>query len=340
MALAAEKTAAVNPLPRWRGFNLLEMYTPASNGDFREDDFRWLSDWGFDFVRIPMNYRLWVKGGDFSTADEAVLAKVDRVVELGGKYGVHVMLNFHRAPGYCVNPDPRQAEPFNLWRDAEALAAFCAQWRIFARRYKGIPGGMVSFSLVNEPSAPGKSMSCADHDRVIRAAAAAIREVDPGRQLVADGIMYGNMPRPGLADLGLIQSCRAYLPMGLSHYRAGWVPRSDKWQAPVWPGAKQFGLPFSRRMLAWHYARWAKLMRRGVGVFCGEGGCYNRTPHRVFLAWFADVLEILKSLGIGYALWNFRGDFGVLDSGRADVDYEDWHGHKLDRALLDLLQRY
>ena len=42
--------------------------------------------------------------------------------------------------------------------------------------------------------------------------------------------------------------------------------------------------------------------------------------------------------GIGFALWNFRGAFGVLDSGRADGVYEDWHGHKLDRKLLDLLK--
>jgi hypothetical protein len=37
---------------------------------------------------------------------------------------------------------------------------------------------------------------------------------------------------------------------------------------------------------------------------------------------------------------NFRGSFGVLDSGRTDVKYEDFQGHKLDRKLLELLQRY
>ena len=36
----------------------------------------------------------------------------------------------------------------------------------------------------------------------------------------------------------------------------------------------------------------------------------------------------------------FRGDFGIMDSGRKDVDYEDWYGHKLDRKLLTLLQKY
>ncbi len=50
-------------LPRWRGFNLLELYTRRGPTDWRggafpEDDFRWIADWGFDFARIPMDYTL------------------------------------------------------------------------------------------------------------------------------------------------------------------------------------------------------------------------------------------------------------------------------------------
>jgi endoglucanase len=52
------------------------------------------------------------------------------------------------------------------------------------------------------------------------------------------------------------------------------------------------------------------------------------------------VLEILEGNEIGYSLWNFRGSFGVLDSGREDVAYEDWHGRKLDRKLLALMQAH
>jgi hypothetical protein len=39
-------------------------------------------------------------------------------------------------------------------------------------------------------------------------------------------------------------------------------------------------------------------------------------------------------------MWNFRGSMGVMDSGRRDIRYEDFEGHKLDRKLMDLLQRY
>ena len=55
----------------------------------------------------------------------------------------------------------------------------------------------------------------------------------------------------------------------------------------------------------------------------------RRTPHDVFIAWFTDVTDILFSNNIGIALWYFIGDFGILDSNRSDVAYEDWYGHKL-----------
>ena len=34
------------------------------------------------------------------------------------------------------------------------------------------------------------------------------------------------------------------------------------------------------------------------------------------------------------------GSFGVLDSGRQDVPYEDHRGHKLDAKMLDLLRSF
>lgn len=43
---------------------------------------------------------------------------------------------------------------------------------------------------------------------------------------------------------------------------------------------------------------------------------------------------------MGWALWNFHGSFGILDSGRDDVQYELFDGHQLDRKMLTLLQRY
>lgn len=325
-------------LPRWRGFNLLEMFTTRSDGNFQEDDFRWMRDWGFDFARIPACYTLWIEGDDPYKLKEAMLEKVDRVVHLGQRYGIHICLNFHRAPGYSVNRE--RQEPYNLWKDQAALDAFCFHWETFARRYRGIPSAQLSFNLVNEPPSPtSEHMTRADHERVMRTAVAAIRAIDPQRLIILDGLSWGNDPLPELIDLGVAQSCRAYIPMGLTHYQASWVD-SAGWPEPIWPGALHRGQPWDRVRLEAHYRQWAELAARGVGVHCGEGGAFNRTPHAVVLAWLRDVLEILKAYNIGYALWNLRGSFGILDSERTDVAYEDWHGHKLDRQMLELLRAF
>ncbi|MFB3880828.1 MAG: glycoside hydrolase family 5 protein [Armatimonadota bacterium] len=332
------RAMAQTKLPRWRGFNLLEMFTTHSDGNWQEDDFRWIADWGFDFVRLPMCYTLWIENDDPLKLSEQGLAKVDRALELGRKYHLHVCMNFHRGPGYSVNPERK--EPYNLWKDQAALDAFCFHWEAFAKRYKGVPSKELSFNLINEPAAPVAEMTREDHERVVRATVKAIRAVDPQRLIIADGVQWASVPCPELADLGIAQSCRAYAPSRISHYKAEWAgPDAMKWPEPVWPGVEEWGKSWDRAALEEFYRPWAELASKGVGVHCGEGGAYNKTPHPVFIAWLTEVLDILKSHNIGFALWNFRGSFGLLDSERADVNYETFRGHKLDGKLLRLLRR-
>ena len=151
----------------------------------------------------------------------------------------------------------------------------------------------------------------------------------------------GNSVVDELVPLGVAQSVHAYWPGQISHYRASWVDKESKFPEPAWPVMNADGtVKMGRQHLEDRYAPWGELARKGIGVHCGECGCYNKTPHKVFLAWFEDVMASLEKHGIGFALWNFRGGFGVMDSGRTDIEYEDWHGHKLDRKMLDLLKRH
>lgn len=349
-----------NPLPRWRGFNLLDFFSPVpprnpGQSATTGDDFKWMSDWGFDFVRIPMAYPRYlsfdrskdITRDEILNYDQNVLEEVDKLIFMAHRYNLHVSLNLHRAPGYCINAGFH--EPFNLWKDSEAQDAFYAHWKMWAERYKNIPSSKLSFDLVNEPAyiedmndqyakkgpVPGEI-----YRKVAGETAKTIRSVTPDRLIVADGNSGGSLVIPELVDLNIAQSCRAYHPGLVSHYQASWVWK-DPSQAPmpVWPGIID-GKYYSRKNLEEFYQPWIALVEKGVGVHCGEGGCYNKTPHNVFLAWFNDVLDILTSSQIGYSLWNFRGDFGILDSRRTDIEYTDWYGHKLDNKLLELLQKY
>ncbi len=472
-------------LPRWRGFNLLEKFSRDwSNGPFKEEDFRMIAELGFNFVRLPLDYRCWIVDGNWRTFNEGPLREIDQAVAWGKQYGIHVNINFHRGPGYCVNPP---AETKDLFTDPEAQEVCALHWATFAKRYKGIPNERLSFDLLNEPN----DMPNETYAHVVRLLVAAIRREDPDRLVIADGTRWGNKPVPELADLKIGQSTRGYAPMWISHHKAPWVNWDETWPAPEWPkprtlngylygdGKPSYAFPllikgtFTRettlgitvhqvshkanlevradgvivlvkeylpgpgtgewktpiwreeygvwqnvydtevlarvpagttlvristpqgdwttfqklRIAPWPGAPgreavivpgayewgrtqetfllgpdgrltaekgapefdaarlwkeqiepWKALEARGVGIHVGEWGAFNKTPHAATLAWMKDNLANWRKAGWGWALWNFRGSFGILDSDRTDVTYEDFHGHKLDRKMLEVLQ--
>lgn len=474
----AEDATAPDPA-QWRGFNLLEKFTAANKAPYHEDDFRWIAELGFNFVRLPMDYRCYSQKNDWLKFDETALREIDTAIDYGRRYGIHVCLNLHRAPGYCINPPE---EPRNLWTDQEALDAFIAHWVMFARRYREIPSHRLSFNLLNEPAHASRDQFLRVFSRTIEA----IRQEDPNRVIIVDGMEVGSQPVPEfVAYPHLVQATRGYHPATISHYRASWAQGSDKWPLPVWPMVRPYGMLYGpakrefsgplvlrgefradteiglklseisqrakliaqadgktidertidpvtttedwkriaseRRWVIHEVARevwvsirlpddarevsianvagdwlkfselritrpgatsqtfptdvawgqkpgvanfdskgqlipspgvdpeaplidylrpWREISAQGESVFVGEWGCYNQTPHPVALAWMKSWLDQWKSAGYGWALWNFRGSFGILDSGRTDVKYEDWRGHQLDREMLNLLQQY
>lgn len=157
MAAVAE-TKDWRPAERWVGFNLLGMFRaptiglepdPRVDGHFVEWEFEALRDWGFNFARLPIDYRTLVTGDSWTNVDETAMAKVDQAIAWGRKYGVHVQVALHRIPGYCILD---QTEAFPLGTSPLAQDAACELWRQMARRWKGIPNEALSFNLFNEPT--------------------------------------------------------------------------------------------------------------------------------------------------------------------------------------------
>ena len=226
---------------------------------------------------------------------------------------------------------------FNLWKDQDALDVFVLHWTHFASRYRHVLPTELSFNLINEPA----RCEVSEYARVVQQTIESIRAVDPRRPLLVDG-MFGVAILPVTtfdAWRSVIHATRGYTPFHLSHYRAPWANTPST--MPTWPLSTDTGFKWDRQQLyRWCVYPWDEIVRAGVQVFVGEWGCWNQTPHDAALCWMRDNLTLWRQAQWGWALWTFRGSFGIFNNGRSDVHQETWRGGRLDRSMLALLQEF
>ena len=364
----------IHPASGWRGFNLIDLFSTSvrwkefwsldDRGEVPEEDFEMIRDLGFTFVRLPVSYLFLGKGPYGRTPDPDRMHLVDRVIALGQKYGVHVSLNIHRAPGYCcLSPSQFDfAERDNLFTDDEPLAAYITWWRTFAERYRDVPKADLSFDLLNEPI----NVDEVAFNRTFLPAIEAIHAVNPDRYIMVEGSFraHGSFDAGGAVDIvemvpptaaavalpNVISSMHLYHPLGLTRYNCAWAAPSDL-EPPTWPYRPRLASGSAPRVLTGDEAKlWDKetlreliapyleLVKAGHPVHVGEMGAWPGFAHDVYLDYCRDVVDLLAENGIGYALWAFRGPFGVIDNGFADAEYETYHGLSLDRQLADILK--
>lgn len=357
----------------WRGFNLIDLFSTSVRwrefwtlddaGRVPERDFELIRDLGFTFVRLPVSYLFLGKGLFGRTPDPDRMHLVDRVIEMGQKYGVHVALNIHRAPGYCVlGPSEYDfPERDDLFTQDVPLQDYITWWRFFAERYRGIPQADLSFDLLNEPF----NLDAAAFNRTFLPVIDAIHEADPDRLIHVEGTFQaqGSFDANGAVDTvgmvpptpeaiarpNVISSMHIYHPVALVRYACGFAPPTDL-EVPTWPYRAKVRDDMPPRVLTGDEAReWNKEALRellapylaiadaGNLVHVGEMGSWGEFPHEVYLAYCRDLTEILREHGIGYALWSLHGPFGIFDNNFPDAGYESFDGLKLDRKLVDVL---
>ena len=217
-----------------KGFNLLGKFDVSwSNQGYTEKEFSLIHELGFNFVRLPLDYRTYTKTGDWDQFIDSEVYEIDQATEWGIKYGVHVCINLHRAPGFCVNAatlPPNQQ--LNLWTDSVAQNAFVRHWEFFANRYKDISPDKLSFNLVNEPTGVTEEV----YVKIMKRAINSIHNISPDRIIFVDGLEYGRIIISELkGEPNIAQAIHCYDPFGITHYRAEWVDGSDTWPLPRWP---------------------------------------------------------------------------------------------------------
>lgn len=321
------------------GFNLTWMFSIEREGipePVDEPSLDFIARHGFNYIRFPLDYRFFMDPETYAIRDDKALELLDAYVNACRDRKLHACVNLHRAPGFCINKP--EIERHNLWQDEEAQAAFVEFFGLLADRYHDWGPEEISFNLINEPRRIDDDASDRKgHDQLARGTVERIRASRPDRTVVIDGWNVGWTPLPELADLNCIQSTRGYAPGQISHYAAPWSKNAHKFPYPSYPFTAEDGTLWNKDHLHKRYAPWREIAAQGIPVHVGECGCYNKTPNDVAMAWMTDLFGLYREYGWGWALWGFKGPFGIVEHGRPGAVYEELDGFKVDRAFFDML---
>ncbi|HEX8283273.1 MAG TPA: glycoside hydrolase family 5 protein [Pyrinomonadaceae bacterium] len=156
------------------------------------DDIRFIKRAGFNSVRVPFNYRLFVSEGEPRKLEGVGYGLLDRVVGWCKKEGLYVVLDMHGAPGGQTgdNIDDSWGYPF-LFESAEAQQLTIDIWRKLAARYADEPA-VAGYDLLNEPIAHYFDAAHFNPklEPLYKRMVAAVREVDKNHVVFLGGAQW------------------------------------------------------------------------------------------------------------------------------------------------------
>jgi endoglucanase len=168
-----------------------------------QDDIRFIKSAGFNMVRIPLHYRLFMTDDGTITGEGWPL--LDRVLGWVREAKLYAVLDLHAAPGgqTGINHDDGPGYPlmFYVPRDRALTVKL---WRAIAQRYAGDPT-ILGYDVLNEPIAPYHDTATLNPrlEPFYKEVTAAIRAVDPGRIVFLAGGQWSSsfdMFGPPFAD--------------------------------------------------------------------------------------------------------------------------------------------
>ncbi len=289
-----------------------------------DDDIALIEQLGFDHCRLSVDAAPLL--GSFRGGASPFLVQLDHVVDQ--------MLLHHLAVIIDIHPEsPYKAA---LRTGDESVDHFAALWGQLARHFSARDPNLVFFEIMNEPEQTDLYRWLGIEDRV----AGAIRKAAPQHTIIATGAHYS-----GLSDLlvteplpfrNVIYTFHDYEPFAFTHQGATWtdsrvqplrnVPypstpdnvTANQDQSASTAGAfwvEEYGLnrwDGARVDRSISFAkRWAD--EHNVPIYCGEFGVLRDYANpRMRAAWTHDMVQALAKYGIGWAMWDYQANFGVV----------------------------
>jgi aryl-phospho-beta-D-glucosidase BglC (GH1 family) len=306
----------------------------------REEDIKQIAAWGFDHVRLPIDYDV-IEEED-GTPKEAGHRHIQDCIDWCEKYHLNIVLDLHKSCGFMFDT-AAVADSDKFFTDEKLQDRFIQTWTELISRY-GRYHDRMAFELLNEVVNPDYKEEWADiADRAIHM----IREVQPEAWIILGGVQHNSVVSvPTLRkplDDHIVYNFHCYEPLCFTHQHAHWVENIDynlPYPAPlelyveksklldqndtagILSGeVKEVGPEFFENLFrdAIAYAE-----KQGAPLYCGEYGVIDQADPEDALRWIRDINQVFHKHGIGCAIWNYREkDFGITeahyDSVRDDV---------------------
>lgn len=273
----------------------------------KEADFARIAAWGFDHVRLPVDYNV-VQNED-GTMKEDGLHRIDAAISLAKKYGLRLVLDLHKTPGFSFDAGEHEAGFFD---DDAYQEKFYAIWTCFAARYGADPAH-VAFELLNEVTLQAYLPAW---KRISRECVRRIRKTAP-ETLILLGSYNWNSARTlseldAPCDAHVLYNFHFYEPHIFTHQGAYWMDESfDK--------ARRLSFAESGASEAWFEdflaPAFEKAQAEGTELYCGEFGVIDVVPPEEALKWFRALCAVFRRHGVAHALWSYKQmDFGLADA--------------------------
>ena len=309
-----------------------------------EDDIKKIKELGFDHVRVPFDYHL-ILEDDYKTYIKSGIEHINRAMSWCEKYGLNMILDLHKAPGYSFDTkDDNQ-----LFEDLALQEVAIDIWRMLAREYKGSYNNQVIFELLNEIVEPDSSRWNILATKMVKA----IREIDQERYIMIGGNNYNSCNDlkhiPKYDDDKIVYTFHFYDPIYFTHQKAYWADSCVAYnQTLEYPGEYINLEEFAKNNPKYNTEGLAEeglnkealrkylkpaatfLKENDVPLYCGEYGVIALASLESRINWHRDFMSLLDELEIGSGCWSYKEmDFELIDT----------EGKPLSMELINILNR-
>lgn len=325
------------------GVNLGGWYSQCDHSEERyndfikEEDFKTISSWGMDHVRLPIDYNL------IETADGQPIEKGYERIRSAAKWckenKLNMILDLHKTAGFSFDSGEKETGFFD---NPAYQERFYSLWERLASNFANIFEGSsqeICFELLNEVT---DQAFCKKWNEIAKNCIQRIRKIAPTTKILVGS--YWNNSLASVKDLdqpydeNIVYNFHCYDPLLFTHQGAPWVgPNMNtdfrfplkssfaEYQKKTDEKVGQIGISF--RMFDQNatvdenyfesiFAEAVKIAEeRNVLLYCGEYGVIDRASYEDTLEWYRLISSVFNKHGIGRAAWSYKEmDFGLSDS--------------------------